>query len=167
MYVIVGIDPGIKTGFAVLDLSGRLVGSGCEKEASDERIVGLVSRYGIPVLVAADTHPPSHFVQKIAARLNVRVFSPKESMTKLEKKTIGALIEDVHIRDSYAAAVKAYRKYANRLRQIDSMDVSGKEELKRMVIRGERIAERVGGARTGNAGVQSPQNQKAYISKMS
>lgn len=127
-----------------MDLNGRLVGSGCEKEASDERIVHIVSKIGIPVLVAADTNPPSHFVQKVAARLNVRVFCPPESMTKLEKRHIGAKIEDVHIRDAYAAAVKAYRKYQNRLRQIDALRVRNKEDLKKMVIRGERIAEKLG-----------------------
>lgn len=97
------------------------------------------------MLIAADTRPPSHFVQKIAARLNVKVSAPNESMTRLEKRQMGAHIEDVHIRDAYAAAVKAYRRYANRLRQIDSMDVDDKDELKRMVILGQRIAERLEG----------------------
>jgi predicted RNase H-like nuclease (RuvC/YqgF family) len=140
IYIIVGIDPGIKTGYAALDLSGRLIGSGCEKEANDERIVRVISGFGIPVLIAADTSPPSHFVQKIAARLSVKVFSPKESLTKIEKREIGRDIEDVHIRDAYAAAVKAYRRYQNRLRQIDTMDAENKEELKKMAIIGKKIA---------------------------
>ncbi|MCI0504449.1 DUF460 domain-containing protein [Candidatus Micrarchaeota archaeon] len=145
IYVIVGIDPGIKTGYAILDLEGRLVASGCEKEASDERLVRLVSAVGVPVLVASDTSPPSHFVQKVAARLNVRVHAPAQSMTKLEKRLIGAQIYDVHARDSYAAAIKAYRRYQNRLRQIDSMQIRPqvREELKKMVICGQRIAERL------------------------
>ena len=117
--------------------------SGCKKEASDEKIVNIISKVGVPVLIASDTSPPSHFVQKIAARLNVKVFSPKESLTKLEKRAIGKDIDDVHIRDAYAAAVKAYRRYQNRLRQIDSMPVAGKEELKKMVMTGKRIAERL------------------------
>ncbi len=146
IYVIVGIDPGIKTGYAILDLEGRLVASGCVKEASDEGIVKLVSAVGVPVLVAADTSPPSYFVQKIAARLNVRVHAPAGSMAKAEKRQIGAHIYDVHARDSYAAAIKAYRRYQNRLRQIDSVVRLGRqerEELKRMVICGQRIAERL------------------------
>ena len=102
-----------------------------------------ISKIGIPVLIASDTAPPSHFVQKIAARLNVKVFSPKESLTRLEKRGIGREIEDVHIRDAYAAAVKAYRRYQNRLRQIDKMDVGDKDELKKMVIIGQRIAEKL------------------------
>ncbi|MFH0885394.1 MAG: DUF460 domain-containing protein [Candidatus Micrarchaeota archaeon] len=143
IYLIIGIDPGIKTGYAILDLSGNLVASGCEKEASDERLVKIISDAGTPVLIAADTHPPSHFVQKIAARLNVRVFSPNGSMSKLEKRQIGARIDDVHIRDSYAAAIKAFRRYQNRLRQIDSMPLGARERegLKRMVICGQRIAD--------------------------
>ena len=118
--------------------------SGCEKEAGDERIVKILSGHGIPVLVAADTHPPSSFVQKIAARLNVKVFSPAESMTKLEKREIGREIGDAHVRDAYAAAVKAYRRYQNRLRQIDAMRSEKADELKRMVIIGKRIAEEIG-----------------------
>jgi predicted RNase H-like nuclease (RuvC/YqgF family) len=119
------------------------VASGCEKEAGHERIVEILSSVGIPVLIAADTHPPSSFVQKIAARLNVRVSAPRQSMTKLEKRQIGSFIEDVHVRDAYAAAVKAFRRHQNRLRQIDSMPSGDKEELKRMVITGSRIAERL------------------------
>lgn len=135
-----GVDAGIKTGYAVLDLNGKLVGTGCLKEASDEGIVREIIRSGVPVLIASDTSPPSHFVQKIAARFNVRVFSPKESLTRIEKREIGRGIDDVHIRDSYAAAVKAFRRYQNRLRQIEAMEVQGKDELKRMVIVGEKIA---------------------------
>lgn len=92
------------------------------------------------MLIASDTSPPSHFVQKIAARLNVKVFHPRESLTRLEKRNIGKGIDDVHIRDAYAAAVKAYRHYQNRLRQIERMDVRGKDELKKMVITGQKIA---------------------------
>lgn len=118
--------------------------TGCIKEASDEVIVREIIRSGTPVLIASDTAPPSHFVQKIAARFSIRVFSPRESLTKLEKRAIGKGIEDVHIRDSYAAAIKAFRRYQNRLRQIEAMDVSGKDELKKMVIAGEKIAGKLG-----------------------
>ncbi|MBD3210942.1 DUF460 domain-containing protein [Candidatus Micrarchaeota archaeon] len=143
IYVIVGIDPGINTGYAVLNLNGEMVASGCEKEASDEKIITLVSTHGIPVLIASDTSPPSYFVQKMAARLNARVFSPSASLTRAEKKAIGRSIEVVHVRDAYAAAVKAYRRYQNRLRQIEAMDVKDKDELKMMIIVGKRVGERI------------------------
>jgi len=127
----------------VLDLRGRLIACGCEKEANDERIITVISRHGVPVLIASDTCPASSFVQKVAARLNTRLFSPKESLTRAEKRGIGKDIDDPHIRDSYAAAVKAYRRYQNRLRQIEAMNVPDKEELKMMVIVGKRIGEKL------------------------
>ncbi|MFH1685531.1 MAG: DUF460 domain-containing protein [Candidatus Micrarchaeota archaeon] len=123
-----------------MSLEGKLVATGCEKEASDKIIVREVSKIGIPVIIASDTSPPSHFVQKIAARFNVKVFCPKESMSKNEKRVIGKGMDNVHIRDSYAAAIKAYRRYQNRLRQIDSMEIENKEELKKRAIIGEKIA---------------------------
>ncbi|MBI5227629.1 DUF460 domain-containing protein [Candidatus Micrarchaeota archaeon] len=148
IYTIVGIDAGINTGYAILDLSGNLVSSGTLKEASDEKIVSVISQFGIPIIVASDTHPPSHFVKKVAARLNVKLFYPSQSLSKIEKREIGkklANLEDPHVRDSYAGAVKAYRKYQNRLRQIDHMaiDEGKKDLLKKMIIAGERISEQV------------------------
>ncbi len=142
-YVIVGIDAGIKTGYAIVDLNGRLVTGGVEKEASDERIVQIICQEWVPVLIASDTSPPSHFVQKVASRLNLRVYAPRESLSRLEKRAIGKDIEDPHVRDAYAAAIKAYRRYQNRLRQIEAMKVRGKDELKKMVIKGEKIAGKI------------------------
>jgi len=119
------------------------VAAGCEKEANDEKIISIIAGYGIPVLIASDTSPPSSFVQKMASRLHLKTSSPRESLTKLEKRAIGKGIDDPHIRDAYAAAIKAYRRYQNRLRQIESMDVEDKDELKKMAIAGERVGERL------------------------
>ena len=143
IYTIVGVDAGIHVGYAVLNLSGKLVASGTLKGASSEKLIEVIFSFGIPLLIAADTSPPSHFVQKVSARLNVKLFHPQESMSKVEKKQIAKDIDDPHIRDSYSAAVKAYRKYQNRLRQIDSSSHSNKEELKKFVIIGERISDHI------------------------
>ena len=140
-YIIVGLDAGIHVGYAILDLSGNLISSGTLKGASSEKVIEVISKVGVPVLVASDTSPPSHFVTKVSARLNVKLFFPNQSMSKIEKKEIGHSIDDPHIRDSYSAAIKAYRKYQNRLRQIDSWDFTNKEELKRRVIIGERVSD--------------------------
>jgi len=63
----------------------------------------------------------------------VKVFSPSKSLTLKEKRIIGKNIVDAHVRDAYAAAIKAYRHYANRLRQIE------KEKLKHLVISGHAV----------------------------
>lgn len=131
------MDPGVYTAFAALNLKGELVASGCEKEASDERVVEIIRKVGVPSLVASDVNPPPSFVQKVAARFNVRLSYPARSLTHEEKKTMGGFIDDVHIRDAYGAAMKAYHAYENRLRQIEGMDTSlDKDLLKHMVVQG-------------------------------
>jgi len=131
------VDPGVYTAFAALNLRGELVASGCEKEASDERVVEIIRKVGIPSLIASDVNPPPSFVQKVAARFNVKLFYPERSLTQAEKKTMGSFIDDVHIRDAYGAAMKAYHAYENRLRQINGMDTAlDKDLLKHMVVQG-------------------------------
>ncbi len=115
--------------------------SWCKKNAKAEEMLEEIRKVGIPVLLASDTSPPPHFVKKMAAMLNVKLIYPKESMRREEKKELGRRIKNEHIRDSYAAAIKAYRRYANRLRQIERMEREDREELKRMVIEGKRIGE--------------------------
>lgn len=148
MHLIVGIDPGINVGYAALNLDGKLVASGCVRDANEEDIVKIISRFGIPSIVGSDVNPPPDFVSKISARFNVKVVFPKESMTTDQKKEIGKDIYDPHARDAYSAAVKAYRIYANRLRQIDTLEtVLDKDKLKHAIIQGVPIARII---KTGN-----------------
>ncbi|NYZ60288.1 DUF460 domain-containing protein [Candidatus Micrarchaeota archaeon] len=131
------MDPGVYTAFAALNLKGELVASGCEKEASDERVVEIIRKVGVPSLIASDVNPPPSFVQKVAARFNVRLAYPVRSLTQEEKKTMGSFIDDVHTRDAYGAAMKAYHAYENRLRQIEGMETSlDRDLLKHMVVQG-------------------------------
>lgn len=141
LHLIVGIDAGIKTGYALLNLHGELVACGVEKEASHERIVKVISDTGTPSVIATDVNPPPKFVNKIAARFNAPLFVPQKVISVEEKKEIGRGMVDTHARDAYAAAVKAYRHYANRLRQIDGMNLGRKEkeEMKHLLIRGKAI----------------------------
>lgn len=133
------MDAGINVGYALLDLDGNLVSSGVEKEASDETLVKIISGFGVPAIIASDVCPSSHFVNKVAARFNVKVHEPPKSLTKEEKRIIGKGMLDPHIRDAYAAAVKAYRRYANRLRQIETEGLPDKDRRKYLVIKGQPV----------------------------
>lgn len=141
MYLIVGIDAGIKTGYVLLNLDGELIAAGVEKEASHERIVKIISDFGTPSVIATDVKPPPKFIQKIAARFSAPLFVPQRSISVEEKKKMGKGIVDPHIRDAYSAATKAFRHYANRLRQVDKMDEGKrkKEKLKHLLIRGHAL----------------------------
>ncbi len=140
MYLIVGIDAGLHVGYAFLDLNGQLVKAGVEKEASENEIIRIINQYGTACIVASDVNPPAHFVVKVAAMVNARLFKPSKSLKVEAKRLIAKEITDPHTRDAYAAAVKAYRKYANRLRQIELMETSlDKDRLKARLIRGEQL----------------------------
>lgn len=142
MHLIVGVDAGINAAYAALDLNGRLAGVGCEKEASPEKLVERIRRLGVPSLIACDVRKTPFFVSKIAARFNVRVAAPSRNMGTDEKRGIGSGLQDAHMRDAYAAAVKAYRRYANRFRQIDRLcppDAPDADRIKHRRIQGHAV----------------------------
>ncbi|MEK6982331.1 MAG: DUF460 domain-containing protein [Candidatus Micrarchaeota archaeon] len=157
MHLIIGIDPGINVGYAALNLDGKLITCGCVRDANEEDIVKLISRFGIPSITGSDVTPPPNFVSKIAARFNVKVIFPKESMQTDQKKKIAKNISDPHTRDAYSAAVKAYRFYANRLRQIDKLETNlDKDKLKHAIIQGIPIGQII---KTGNYKIEKERNR--------
>ncbi|MFH1520112.1 MAG: DUF460 domain-containing protein [Candidatus Micrarchaeota archaeon] len=139
MYLIIGIDPGINVGYAALDLNGKLVGAGVTKQKNANNVVGLISQIGIPLLVACDVAKPPSFVKSVAAKFNIKVFSPSKNLTQESKRFMAKDAMDIHIRDAYAAALKAYRKYSNRFRRIDKIYSDKAEEYKKMVLEGKAV----------------------------
>ncbi len=103
------------------------------KGANAERIIRKITKHGRVVIVASDTRPPSHFVKKIAAMLRVRVFYPRSSLTQEQKRTAGRDMPDPHMRDAYAAALKAYHRFENRLRRLEKLGYSDRDRMKIVV----------------------------------
>ncbi len=125
-----------------MDLHGKLVGSGCEKELSHEDLVRIISSLGKPSVIAADVSPAPDFVMRIASRFHIKLFVPDRNLRVEEKKKIGKEIQNPHIRDAYAAAVKAYRNYDSTLLRIEKSDtVLHKGLIKHLVLQGHSAAE--------------------------
>ncbi|MEM3422131.1 MAG: DUF460 domain-containing protein [Candidatus Bilamarchaeaceae archaeon] len=141
MYLIVGVDAGIKTGYAILNLRGELIAFGVVKEVGYDDLVRIISSFGTPSVIATDVSPAPFFVKKIAARFAAPLFEPKKSLLVKDKKRVSKGIADSHVRDAYAAAIKAYHHYANRLKQIDLMikNEDEKEKIKHLLIRGHAV----------------------------
>ena len=139
MYLIVGIDPGLNVGYAALDLNGRLVGAGVTKQKNADKVVGLISQIGVPLLVACDVAKPPSFVKSVAAKFSVKVFSPPKNITQESKRLMARDMMNHHIRDAYAAAIKAYHKYENRFRRIDKLYPDKSEEYKKLVLEGKPV----------------------------
>lgn len=106
------------------------------KEAGVKEIIREMSKYGRIVLVASDTRPSSHFVKKIAAVLKARLFYPRSSLTREEKRITAGEMPDDHTRDAYAAALKAYHRFENRLRRLKKLGYDDQDRSR--IIMGKR-----------------------------
>ncbi|MEM1682602.1 MAG: DUF460 domain-containing protein [Ignisphaera sp.] len=154
--LIIGIDPGIETGLALIDLSLNVVLLESSKSLDRIEIINKIYNHGLPVLVAVDTNPPPENAKKIAAILGVQLYVPSESLStdikdKLidwlkKKKHIELNISTSHEKDALAAAIKAYKSYEKKLLELEKklleleIDVD-LDELKVMILKGKNINE--------------------------
>ncbi len=125
-YLIVGYDPGMQVGLAVIDLDMRphLITSGRELDRGE--ILSKLTSIGIPVIVATDKNPPPEMVRKLAAMLKAQLFVPSRSLSTSEKEILvseysrlyGIGVKNTHERDALSAALKAYRFYQDKLEKL-------------------------------------------------
>ncbi len=142
-YIIAGIDPGTATGIAILDLSGRKIAL-ISISGGLGAAVSTIERHGTVSLVACDVSPAPGMARRISSFFSCKLYCPRKVIRENEKRAIakGAGTKNSHERDAYCAALLGFREYANKLRQIDSLDGLGKEEknkLKHMTLKGYRL----------------------------
>ena len=125
--LIVGIDPGIVTGVAVLDLNGNVLTLQSGKNLSRRHVLRIVYQYGTPVLVAVDTAKPSDYARKLAAMVGAVIYYPDRDLSIAEKSEIaikisreqGVTVKDPHMRDALAAAYKAFTQLKPKLDRVE------------------------------------------------
>ena len=154
--IIVGFDPGLTVGIAILNLKGQLISIASFKEIRRSDIVSHIIGYGSAVLVATDVYPPPKTVRKLASILNSKIWSPYRNMTVESKiEIVDSFVnrgknllfpQNAHERDALAAALKTYRDHLNKFRQIERRAVklglseNNIENVKMMVIKGKSIS---------------------------
>lgn len=155
--IIVGFDPGLTVGIAILDLKGNLISIASFKEIRRSEIINHIMGHGNTVLIATDVYPPPKTVRKLASNLNSKIWSPYRNMSVESKIDIvdsymqsinggSATPQNAHERDALAAAVKTYRDHLNKFRQIEKrgekLELSDKsvDAIKKMVIHGISIS---------------------------
>lgn len=148
--VIVGIDPGITVGIAVIDLSGNVIALHSERNMPVGEVFRFISEIGHPVVVATDVSPAPGFVEKIARSFKAQLFVPRESLRVEEKnellRSLGVKVEDDHQRDALAAAYKAYLRLKPKLEHVEAkLREAGllrkADEVKALVIQGYNLGE--------------------------
>ena len=152
--LIVGLDPGLTIGLSIMDLNGKILKIASYREASRGQIIREITKYGKPTLICVDVYPYPAYVEKVAAALNSRTYTPRSVMTVSEKNEIsrklamqhGVLVKNAHQRDSLASAYKGYTKFKNEFEKIerkyyDHFDRSIRDEIKDLIVKGKSLTE--------------------------
>jgi len=153
--IIVGLDPGIVTGIAVLDLHGNLlfVDSGLALDRMS--IIRTVTKFGNPVVIASDVRRVPLVVEKIASILGCTVYTPPRDLSVEDKRRVVQenvanfkdVVKNSHQRDAIAAALKAYFNFKNKFMQLEAkakeLNLSRPqiEKAKALIIKGLTIKE--------------------------
>ncbi|ARM75972.1 DUF460 domain-containing protein [Acidianus manzaensis] len=127
--LIVGIDPGLDVGISILNVHGAPELLVTKRGIDRDEVISIISEKGLPVIIATDVNPVPDAVKKIASQLKTKIFIPDKSLSVDEKQELvnefsnrfQLNITDPHIRDSLAAALKAYRELEKKLRQASSI----------------------------------------------
>ncbi len=146
--LIVGIDPGITTAYAVLDTKGNLLKLKSAKNLTLSALISeLLGTEGKIVAVGSDVCYPPHYVQKFCSAFSAKLLRPKEDMKigLKERMTAAFKTNDDHQRDALAAALFAFNELRPALQKVEShLKHDGKEhrmnEVKELVIQGWNIA---------------------------
>ncbi len=130
--LVVGIDPGITAGYAVLSINGEVIKVKSSKQLDINSLISEIHSLGRVLLVGVDKMNSPSLVDRFATKLGAKLVSPKTDMKVMEKNllTRGLKFSNDHERDSLASALFAFREYAPLLKKIDKfVKTHGKEEL--------------------------------------
>lgn len=153
--VIVGIDPGIEVGIAIIDLSLKNIFLISSRDLDKVNIINKVYSIGTPIAIATDKNPPPETVKKISSLVGIPLYIPSQSLSTeekerlidwLKKKGIEINLRTSHERDALAAALKFYksfeRKFIELERRIDELGLEVDiDELKLLLLKGKTINE--------------------------
>ena len=119
--LIVGIDPGTTTGFAVLDIEGNLLHLNSSKQLDLKKLISKTLDFGKVVLVGTDKEKVPGLVEAFATKLGARIISPQEDIKVHEKRkmTDNFNFKDEHQGDALASALLAYKEIKALLDKID------------------------------------------------
>ncbi|MBI2658120.1 DUF460 domain-containing protein [Candidatus Woesearchaeota archaeon] len=130
--LIVGIDPGMTTAYAALDIEGKFVASGSSKQLDLKSMISETIKLGKVLLVGTDKAKVPGLAEAFAAKIGARIISPGEDLKVEEKRKITREFKlgDEHQADALAAAIFAYKETKTLLDKIDFfIKENGKQEI--------------------------------------
>lgn len=135
--LIVGIDPGTTTAYAVLDLSGNVISLKSAKNLGINALLAETTQLGKIVAVGTDKAKIPSLVEDFSAKTGARIIYPKEDLKVEEKKSMVKEFktENEHQDDALASSLFALRRIKPVLERIDSYaKENNKEGIKDNII---------------------------------
>lgn len=136
--MICGVDPGTTVGLAFLSINGRVLDVSSGRHLSINDVIFEIEQHGDLVILACDRSPIPKTIQKIGASFKCRIFCP-ERLSVAEKKLLvkGYKTKNNHEKDALAAALKAYRTYSPKLKNLKKRYKNFEKEIRGILLREE------------------------------
>jgi predicted RNase H-like nuclease (RuvC/YqgF family) len=83
--LILGVDPGVVTGLAILTLDGEVLDTAARRGFSRGDVMRYVQQWGTPVVVATDVADPPEFVKRLAAMSGAMLYTPSRDLSSVRK----------------------------------------------------------------------------------
>ena len=108
MKLIAGMDPGLITAVALMDVNSDFYKVYSKKDFSFSDVCDFLVKEGSPIVVCTDVKNPPSVVKKIASAFNARLITPKKNLSISEKKVLteDKIYDNTHERDALAAALE-------------------------------------------------------------
>ncbi|MHA1229381.1 MAG: DUF460 domain-containing protein [Candidatus Helarchaeota archaeon] len=182
--LIIGIDPGISIGVAILDLNGKIISVFSRKQMSRNDLRRIIyTKYGIPVVVGTDVVSIPRFIEKFANSSQAIIYHPKRVLKISEKNELveqylknqgtNIKIENTHERDALVSAIKAYQFFEKRFKKaelrLSEMNIDTKiniDEVKKYIIKGYSIFDAISLATPDKEKSIEKEDSKSIISKI-
>lgn len=123
--LFVGVDPGITTGIAILDLHGNLVKIFSKRDMGRNEIIKMIISFGHPLIITSDVNPMPRNVRNIARKLGAKIYLQEKSLSVAEKRRVVKdyknYVKSGHESDALAAVIKAWKNYRPFLLKIEKM----------------------------------------------
>ena len=140
--IIIGIDPGTTTAYAILDLSGNILALKSSKQLKSSELIFDILNYGSAVIVASDVNPAGSLAKKIANKTGARLIKPDSALRVKDKKRLTSKLEygNLHERDALAAAIYSFKRVRALLAKVDKFSKTNNSSIKSLVLRDHNIS---------------------------
>jgi len=121
MKLIAGVDPGMITAVAVVDIESDFYETYSGRNFTFTEVCDHLVSIGEPVIVCVDTMHAPETVRRVAAAFNARLYYPKRDLYIGEKKriTAGTNVKNDHERDALASALFAKSFFSPLFSKVD------------------------------------------------